>query len=84
MTTDTQTITLRMGLHDSERLSQLAQKLSALLAHTYAGSGEEFRTLNDRLQDAYMWACSDMACDIDALVSSMQWVDPMKSGNRAA
>lgn len=81
MTTDAKTITLCMGLDDNERLSQLAQKLNALLAHTYAESGEDFRNLNDALQDAYMWACSDMAGDINKLVSSMRWVKPTGSGS---
>lgn len=72
--TDTKTITLRMGLDDNDRLAQLTLKLNALLAHTYGCSGEEFRNLNDEIQDSYMWACSDMASDIKELVYSMQQV----------
>ncbi|MGE4238693.1 hypothetical protein [Hydrogenophaga sp.] len=43
-----------------------ARQLRSLLFVTYGEetSGREFRGMSDELQDAYMWACADMAHDI--------------------
>lgn len=48
-----------------------AAQLSALLANTYGGAGESFREMNDQLQDAYMWACADMANAIAASLDEL-------------
>jgi len=50
----------------SEQLDYLTAKLaqlSALMAHAYGESGKAFRNMNDDLQDAYLWHCSDVALD---------------------
>lgn len=51
-----------------EQLVALAIKLDALLAYSYGESGEAFRNLNEDMQDAYLWTCSDMAGEIKRLV----------------
>ncbi|RYF60105.1 MAG: hypothetical protein EOO27_07045 [Comamonadaceae bacterium] len=51
-----------------EQLVALSIKLDALLAFTYGESGEAFRNLHGDVQDAYLWACSDMAGEIKGLV----------------
>ena len=45
-------------------------KLEALIQNTFGESGPTFRNLNDELQDAYMWACADLAASIKAAFES--------------
>lgn len=45
-------------------------KLEALIQNTFGESGPNFRNLNDDLQDAYMWACADIAASIKAALES--------------
>lgn len=46
---------------DFDNLVEMSLKLHALLIVTYGESGEAFRGLSGEIQDAYLWACSDMA-----------------------
>lgn len=47
-----------------DRATFAAIKLKAMLENTYGGSGEAFREMNVKLQDAYMWACADLATEL--------------------
>jgi hypothetical protein len=53
---------------DIDRAQQLAVQLQALLCHIYGTGGEAFRSLNDTLQDNYLWACADVC---EALVDAL-------------
>jgi hypothetical protein len=55
-------------LDHKDRMDAIAQKLSAMLAVTCGANGESFRNLNDQIQDNYMWACADMARELQNLV----------------
>jgi len=44
-----------------ETLHTKLMHLRALLMVTYGGGGESFRTYSDGIQDAYLWACADLA-----------------------
>lgn len=45
-------------------------KLEALLQNAYGESGPTFRNLNDDLQDAYLWACADLAASLKAALEA--------------
>lgn len=47
-----------------DRAHEAANKLHALLMHTYGESGTHLRSMSGELQDHYMWACSDLASEI--------------------
>lgn len=51
-----------------DRLSELSSKLYSLLAMTHGEAGTTFRNLNANLQDNFMWACCDMARELQNLV----------------
>ena len=48
----------------TDRAFELSRKLQAMLMQTYSLAGEDFRTMNDDLQNNYMWACADMAREL--------------------
>lgn len=50
-------------------IDEKSSQLRALLHHTYGNAGESFRSLNDELQDHYLWACAGMA---DEIVESLE------------
>jgi hypothetical protein len=54
-----------------DKVTAAAAQLDALLACTYGQNGESFRDNNDEIQDSYMWACSDIASNIKALVNQL-------------
>lgn len=58
-------------MSDFDALTEKATQLSALLLNTYGESGDPFRNTRDDIQDAYMWACSDMAREIKRLVDKL-------------
>lgn len=58
----------------ADRLAACASQLDAMLIHAYGESGDAMRRLNDGLQDAYMWACSDLASEIRELASEFRLV----------
>ncbi|MGF6781115.1 hypothetical protein [Paraburkholderia sp. GAS334] len=55
-------------LDRKDRIDKIVQKLSAMLAVTCGESGESFRNLNDTIQNNYMWARADMACELQDLM----------------
>jgi len=64
MATDESINTIETDLQDV--VETKARQLRAMLFVTYGEetSGREFRGMSHELQDAYMWACADMAHDI--------------------
>ena len=60
-----------LSIDDADALGQAAQKLHALLIHTYGNSGEAFRNMNDSLQDAYLWTCADLASQVEGLAKRL-------------
>ena len=60
-----------LTIDDADVLSEAAQKLHALLIHTYGNSGEAFRNMNDSLQDAYLWTCADLASQVEGLAKRL-------------
>lgn len=57
-----------------DTINQMTAKtaqLVALLTNTYGGGGESFRCMNDRQQDNYLWACAEIAEEIDLLASGL-------------
>ena len=54
-----------------DRLSELSSKLYSLLAMTHGEAGTTFRNLNANLQDNFMWACCDMAQEVERLSSEV-------------
>jgi hypothetical protein len=54
------------------RAQTLSIQLEALLYTTTGESGEKFRMVSDELQDNFMWACSDMAKELAALLSQVE------------
>jgi len=55
----------------SDRASELAMKLNALICVTYGESGAHFRAMSKESQDAYMWTCADMARELEAVIGSL-------------
>lgn len=56
------------NLDHTDRIHQLAQKLSAMLTLTTGEPGETFRMMSHDIQNDYLWACADMACELRDLV----------------
>lgn len=57
-----------------DNANTLAAKLHALLMMTYGEAGESFRSMNDKLQDDYLWACAGMATELQTAVAEIdQW-----------
>lgn len=61
-----------LTLDDTNALSSAAQKLRALLMHTFGESGEAFRFMDEPLQDNYLWMCSDLAGELVRLSEKME------------
>ncbi|MBH1979396.1 MAG: hypothetical protein I8H67_13680 [Comamonadaceae bacterium] len=62
----------RFTSDDFDTLTEKTTKLNALLIQTYGDdSGSGFRNTSDEIQDAYLWACSDIAGEIKALVEKL-------------
>jgi hypothetical protein len=57
-------------LDRKDRMDAIAQKLSAMLTMTCGECGESFRMMADYIQENYMWACADMARELQDLVLS--------------
>ena len=57
-----------------DKASELCTKLQALLQNTHGGSGESFRAMDPKLQDAYLWQCADLSDEIEALVNESESV----------
>lgn len=55
-----------------DRANVLSTRLDALLAQTHGAAGDAFRDMGDERQEAYLWACADIARelkqDIEGLV----------------
>lgn len=49
----------------------LVAKLHAMLMMTYGEAGDSFRSMNDELQDNYMWACAGMVTDLKEVISEI-------------
>lgn len=49
----------------------LVAKLHALMMMTYGEAGESFRSMNDELQDNYMWACAGMVTDLKETIAEI-------------
>jgi hypothetical protein len=61
-----------MSLTDtSEALTCKLYALEALLAHTYGEAREAFLALDERLIDAYLGHCSDLATECKTLASQI-------------
>ena len=60
-----------ISLDTMNKLGAASAKLDALLTFTYGGPGESFRDMSADLQDNYLWACSDLACEIKTLVEQL-------------
>ncbi|CAG4919264.1 hypothetical protein [Paraburkholderia saeva] len=56
------------NLDHQDRADAIVQKLSAMLTVTCGECGESFRMMADRIQDNYMWACADMARELQHLI----------------
>lgn len=69
------TVTRTLDMEALDRAIELSMKLNAMLMTTYAENGDSFRSLNDSLQDAFMWACSDMADELKRAVQSLSEVE---------
>ncbi|MFL9863224.1 hypothetical protein PQR67_03440 [Paraburkholderia fungorum] len=52
-----------------ERAHTISMQLRALLAACTGEGGEAFRSLNDELQDNYLWLASDLAAEIEKTLS---------------
>jgi len=58
-----------------DRVEDLAAKLmqlSALLMMTYGEGGEAFRCYSGDIQDAYLWACCDLAKDCASMLDGLR------------
>ena len=62
-----------------DQISVLTKKLHALLCNTYGNSGVSFRGLNEDLQDVYMWACADLAGELEKAVTELCLNDEVKA-----
>jgi hypothetical protein len=80
-----------MATNESIRLQKIdlqdvvetkARQLRSLLFVTYGQdtSGREFRGMSHELQDAYMWACADMAHDI---VKALEGISKLERKDKA-
>ena len=62
----------------TDQISELAMKLHALLCNTYGNCGESFRSLNGNLQDTYLWACADLAGELEKAATALCLNDEVK------
>lgn len=60
------------ALDIADQLDARQTQLDALLAMTCGESGKAFRGMSDDMQDAYMWACSMIAREIQELTEALQ------------
>jgi hypothetical protein len=52
-----------------DKLTAKTKQLSAMLVVTYGG--EDFATFSEEVRQNYMWACHDLAKDIERLASEI-------------
>lgn len=52
-----------------ERAHTISMQLRALLAACTGEGGDAFRSLNDELQDNYLWLACDLASEIEKTLS---------------
>ena len=53
---------------ESHEVDLLGKKLLQLRALLSLSTCEDFLTFNDKIQHAYLWACSDLSDEIDQLI----------------
>lgn len=66
----------------SNQIAARQSQLTALLSMTCGEQGATFRMLSDDLQDAFMWACSMLASEIQELTDALQ--EQLTSEGRAS
>lgn len=57
-----------------DRIDTLHKKLAqldAMLNMTYGNAGDTFRGMSESLQDNYLWACSNLAGECNALAEGL-------------
>lgn len=57
-----------MNALDSREIDAIGRKLSQLRALLSVSMCEDFTSYNDKIQMSYLWACSDLADEIDELM----------------
>ena len=55
-----------------DKAHRLTAKLEALLSMACGDAGHLLRTMDPALQDAYMWACSDMATELKGCLGALE------------
>jgi len=58
--------------HPVDTLSRKSSQLAALLFAVYGGGFEAFDCLNETLKNNYLWACADLAGEVQELASKMR------------
>lgn len=53
---------------DSREVDLIGKKLLQLRALLSVSTCEDFPTFNDKIQQSYLWACSDLATEIDQMM----------------
>lgn len=54
-----------------DALTRKSAQLSALLSTTYGNCFESFEACNDTIKQNYLWACADLAHEVEVLASHM-------------
>lgn len=62
---------VRSNLRIIDDLTQNTAKLSAMLAMIYGGGYENFEEMNDTIKGNYLWACADLAREVDRLAGEL-------------
>jgi hypothetical protein len=67
-----------------DSLTKKSAQLYAMLSTTYGAGFESFNSYNDTIKDNYLWACADLARDIEKLSDHIASNGIKIGSNRAA
>ncbi len=62
---------IRNNLNVIDELTQNTAKLSAMLSMIYGSGYESFGGMNDTIKGNYLWACADLASEVDRLARGL-------------
>jgi hypothetical protein len=82
-TSETENAIDGMLIDDLDALSENTAKLEALLTMTCGQAFDDFRNMNDRLMNDYLWACSGFAREAHRVACKLALRGPTPSTSEA-
>lgn len=58
----------------ASELTKKTSQLNAMLNVIYGGGYEAFQECEDKIKDNYLWACADLANEIDDLAGKLPFI----------